>query len=108
MTNIRRYFKEGSLYFTTHVTYRRVHLLVEQSDALLDSIKRIKLDLPFETMAWVIFPDHFHMIINPMESDLSMIVKRIWLKFSASYRSTNQLKAGRLWQYRYWDHVIRN
>ncbi|MBU1320585.1 MAG: transposase [candidate division Zixibacteria bacterium] len=108
MTNIRRYFKEGQLYFTTHVTYERLPILVDYAGDLLRAFEYANGTLPHEMLAWVILPDHFHAIIDPKGSSLSAIIKLAKLKFSGSYRSAKHLKSGRVWQYRFWDHVIRS
>ena len=35
-------------------------------------------------------------------------MKEFKLKFSGLYRSRHHLNSGRIWQYRFWDHIIRN
>ena len=59
-------------------------------------------------IAWAILPDHMHMLIEPRSNNLSDLMKRLKQKFSGLYRSQYHLKSGRIWQYRYWDHIIRN
>ena len=108
MTNIRRHFREGDISFLTNVTYRRMPILVDNSDLLWQSVGDIESELPFELIAWVIMPDHFHVVIDPKGTDVPTLMQRIKLKFSAKYRSANGLKSGRLWQYRFWDHIIRD
>jgi len=58
--------------------------------------------------AWVILPDHFHLIIDPLAHSLSSIMQRIKLSFSAAYNKQFGLKSGRVWQHRFWDHIIRD
>jgi putative transposase len=62
----------------------------------------------FELIAWIFLPDHFHSIIYPHENTLSDIIRIFKQKFSGLYRSRHSLTRGRIWQYRFWDHVIRN
>ena len=108
MTNIRRFKNANQIYFLTHVTYKRNPILLINANLLFDAIKFVKSNINFVLIAWVILPDHFHLIIDPESNDISEIVKNIKLKFSGLYRSKNNLKSGRIWQYRFWDHVIRN
>ncbi|MBN1212958.1 MAG: transposase [candidate division Zixibacteria bacterium] len=108
MTNIRRFKNANQIYFLTHITYKRKPILLENVNLLWDAVKFVKSNINFEMTAWAILPDHFHMIIDPYNNDISEIVKKIKLKFSGLYRSKNNLKSGRLWQYRFWDHVIRD
>jgi putative transposase len=53
-------------------------------------------------------PDHFHVIINNREGELSNIMQRIKMSFAALYRQQAGIIRGRIWQNRFWDHIIRN
>jgi len=108
MTNIRRYPNEGNIYFLTHGTLDRQPILIANFDILWDSILRVKNDFTFDMMAWVILPDHFHVLIDPGHHDLSGLMKKVKLMFSGKYRTRHGLTGGRVWQYRFWDHIIRN
>ena len=108
MTNIRRYFKAGNIYFLTHVTYDRVPILVDQFDLLWQAIQSARKETPFEFIAWDVLPDHLHMIIDPLDNDLSSLMKRMKLTFSTNYRKRIGMRRGRAWQYRFWDHIIRD
>ena len=108
MTNIRRYYKEGQVYFITCVTHNRKRLLIRNIDLFWESISAVKKKLIFDILSWVIIPDHFHMIIDPKDSNLSDIVKRIKLSFSKKYSFEQKSITGHIWQYRFWDHIIRD
>ena len=58
--------------------------------------------------AWVILPDHFHLVLKPAEEQLDRYIHDLKLSFGAIYRRKHKLQSGRVWQSRYWDHVIRN
>jgi len=108
MTNIRRYFKKGNIYFLTHVTYNRIPILVQNIDLLWQAFQSMKNDFPFEMIGWVMLPDHFHIIIDPREDNLSNLMRRIKLSFSGNFRKRAGLTCGRVWQYRFWNHIIRD
>ena len=72
--------------------------------ALETTQKRVR----FEIIAWVILPDHVHLVIDPQEADLSNIMKRLKLAFAYSYRTEVGQYRGQVWQPRFWDHVIRD
>ena len=108
MSNIRRYFKKGNIYFLTHVTYQRQPILSENMDLLLNSLFKFTLKTPYNIIAWVILPEHFHVLIDPFDNNLSLLMRKIKLSFSSSYRKQTNLNSGRTWQYRFWDHVIRD
>lgn len=108
MTNIRRYFHEGNTYFLTHVTHNRTAVLVENSDLFWRAVEKTRRHAAFDLVAWVILPDHVHLLVDPKGNDLSLIMKRIKLSFSTNLRRKAGVIKGRLWQYRFWDHVIRD
>ncbi len=108
MTNIRRYFLSGNYYFMTHVTHNRAPILVEHFDILWAAICDIKNRYPFEIIAWCILPDHVHILINPGQTQISAVMRRIKLSFANRYRNRIGVKRGRIWQNRFWDHQIRN
>ena len=108
MTNIRRYDSYGRPVFSTHVTYRRQPVLVDNYDLLLESLLRTQRLVRFELIAWVVLPDHMHLLVDTGSGDLSGLMRRIKLSFSTFLRGRNAVRSGRAWQYRYWDHVIRD
>jgi putative transposase len=108
MTNIRRHKLPGQLYFTTHVTYNRLPILIDNVDLFWDAVNKSQVKDSFDLVAWVILPDHTHLLVDPRDGDLSEIVRRIKLSFSTMYRKRHNLKSGRVWQYRFWDRIMRD
>ena len=47
-------------------------------------------------------------MIDSGTGDLSYLMKRVKMKFAGLYRSRWKLKSGRIWQFRFWDHMIRD
>jgi REP element-mobilizing transposase RayT len=64
MTNIRRYWEFGSPCFMTHVTFDRKPLLIDNIDLWHKSIAFAKSLKLFNNIAWVILPDHLHLMID--------------------------------------------
>ncbi|MCD6162410.1 MAG: transposase [candidate division Zixibacteria bacterium] len=108
MSILKRYYNEGNIYFITCVTQNRERILIQHQSQLKDSIRKYKAELNFSIIAWVILPDHFHMIINPRDNNLSKLFNKIKLSFSKKFRYLSGVNKGRIWQSRFWDHVIRN
>ena len=48
------------------------------------------------------------MIINPKDNSLSILLNKIKLSFSKKFRYLSGVNKERIWQSRFWDHVIRN
>jgi putative transposase len=108
MSNLRRYDSCGKPYFITSVTHNRLPILSGNETTLLQSINDSQPRYSCTSIAWIILPDHFHLIIDINESDISQIMHYIKQSFSIKYRNQIDMSAGRFWQYRFWDHIIRN
>jgi len=108
MSNLRRYFKNADICFITNVTFQRKPILIENIDLLRQSIDNVKKKSTFNLIAWVILPDHFHFILDPKENDPTKILQRIKMSFGVLYRVKLNIRSGRIWQNRFWDHIIRN
>ncbi|MGZ8153369.1 MAG: REP-associated tyrosine transposase [Methylovulum sp.] len=123
MSNYRRVYVPGGLYFFTVKTFRNQHFLTDDDvrAALREGIELTRLSKPFDIVAWVLLPNHLHCIwrLPPDDADFSArwsIIKRTvtqccgerlnrpeWL--TARRRQRQQ---GTLWQHRFWDHLIRD
>jgi REP-associated tyrosine transposase len=118
MPNYRRAFVAGACWFFTHnLQDRRQALLVEKVDTLRRAFKETQKKYPFEIDAIVILPDHLHAVwtLPPDDSDFSTRWRLIKARFSRSLPKGENLSAVReargergIWQYRYWEHLIRN
>jgi REP element-mobilizing transposase RayT len=55
----------------------------------------------YDLMAWIIIPDHFHMIIDPKENNISDLMKKLKLKFAYQYRNAQKSHRATIWQSRF-------
>jgi putative transposase len=108
MSKLLRYFAPGHIYFVTSVTHNRAPILNEHADLFMHSIADLQDKIKFELNAWVVMPDHFHLVIDPINSSLDQVMKRLKLSFAFKYRERRRIQSGQVWQSRYWDHIIRN
>jgi len=100
MKTLRRFDLREVSYFITVVARDRQELLLDNIDIYWESWDGTSL------AAWVILPDHFHAILNVNEKSISEIVHRFKVKYSIRYRYRNG--SGKIWQNRFWDHILRN
>ncbi len=100
MKTLRRFNIKDSYYFITSVTHNRNNILTKDIDLFWDCWKQ---DVP---EAWVILPDHFHVVIKIKDENISKIMHRFKITFSRRFRDKHN--AGRVWQNRFWDHIIRD
>jgi putative transposase len=108
MSKLRRYPALGRPYFITNVTYDRRPILVDHVDLLEMVFDIAKKRIPFELLAWVILPDHFHLLLDAGEIDVSRILQTTKMSFASNYRKRLGQRSGRTWQNRFWDHIIRD
>ena len=108
MTNIRRYFKDGDIVFLTHITLNRQPILIDNFNLLWSSINSQQNQHNFDLIAWAILPDHFHILLEYKSDDISNLMRRIKLSFSSKYRKKYNIAKGRIWQFRFYDHIIRD
>jgi putative transposase len=108
MSNLRRYDSFGKPVFVTNVTYNRAPILADNEDLFWRGMENAKIKYPFDLIAWAIMPEHFHLLIAPGDIPISKIMHDFKLSFSAYYRNRNNMISGKIWQLRFWDHIIRD
>ncbi|MBN1211986.1 MAG: transposase [candidate division Zixibacteria bacterium] len=108
MSKLKRYYSSGRYYFITSVTHNRKRILVDNANLFKTTVDNIKQRVNFEMIAWVLMPDHFHVIIDPNKATPATNIKRVKLTFAYHYRKENQLYRAKVWQSRFWDHIIRD
>jgi len=108
--NIRRYY--GQIVFITQIVTDRKPIFAnpEMANLFKEVLRNVKLIHPFKMLAYVILPDHFHILIIPSDQcNFSKIMHSLKLNFTKTYKvKTNFTGTLNFWQKRFWDHVIRD
>lgn len=100
MKTLRRCIIENSCYFITNVTFGRKDLLLRDTDIFFTSWHVVR------PLAWIMMPEHFHVMINIGTESISDIMHEFKIRYSRNFRDS--FGPGRVWQNRFWDHVIRD
>lgn len=123
MPEYRRIKIKGGTYFFTVVTFGRQPILTHDQvrAALQEGIQEVRQSLPFIIDAWVLFPDHLHTIWTLPENDDNFASRWAIIKRTVSKRcdsldgiwgpegaSRSKRSESRIWQRRYWEHIIRD
>jgi len=123
MPEYRRLWIPGGTFFFTVVTYKRRPILCrdESRAALRKAITDTRINYPFETIAWVLLPNHLHCIwkLPEGDSDYSTRWRLIKARFSRTFDAPLESPSGpnasrerhaerHIWQRRFWEHGIRN
>ena len=123
MRDYRRWYVPGGTFFFTLVCYGRRPLFGDPSVCALlgDVLRELRDELPFESIAACLLPDHLHAIwqLPAGDSDYSGRWKEIKSRFTERWRagggtelpvSESRRKRGErgVWQRRFWEHTIQD
>ncbi|MEE4639363.1 MAG: transposase [Wenzhouxiangella sp.] len=110
MPRYRRYFSDGDWVFVTIVTADRRPWLgeVESKRMLLQTLRTVKRHFGYRHLAHVVLDDHLHwMLIADGSAGVSRLVSSLKLGVLQRRRSAG-LAWKRLWQPRFYDHILRD
>ncbi len=113
MPNFKRYYIPTSLIFITCVTQNRIHYLEGERNLAVfwSTLRNVQTLHPFHLFAYVILPDHFHWLLQLPEDkpDFSAILHSVKFNFTWNLKRELGIKTPlKVWQNRFWDHVIRD
>ena len=115
MADYRRVFVPGATYFfTLNLQDRRSDLLVRHIGALRESWSDMRRAWPVDTLAAVVLPDHMHLVLALPEGDanyparLRLFKSGFTRRLAEAEKSTGRKGERRVWQRRYWEHMIRD
>ncbi|MDZ4278244.1 MAG: transposase [Dehalococcoidia bacterium] len=100
----------GYPYFITFATHERQPILKDPAAArlLVDQLFALRGELGFLLLGYVVMPDHVHVVIVPhADAPLAKVMQFVKGRFARIYNGRSG-RAGRLWQPRYYEAVIRD
>ena len=110
MPDFRRYPNEGFPYFvTTNVKDGRALFLdAACCQVVLDCISHLRTGLRHQVHAYVLMPNHLHLITTPKEdSNISQVMHSLKLFTSRRIGDMLGLRGG-IWQARFYERALRN
>jgi REP element-mobilizing transposase RayT len=107
MSIYRRFPSRGQPSFVTTNTYKRAKLfsLAEACELLISIIYQVRAELQFMLLAFVIMPDHFHLVVLPPEDGPARMMQLIKGRFARSY-NLQAARDGPVWQSRYHERIL--
>ena len=122
MSEYRRAHIPGGTFFFTLATNKRQPILTEEPyrNALRLALNDVRGRLPFQSLAWVLLPDHLHTVWKLPETDNNFslrwsLIKQFVTRHCAERtnpmpisRSRQSRREGPIWQRRFWEHAIRD
>ena len=107
----------ATYFFTLNLANRNLSTLVDNIDALRESIRRVRTAHPFEIVAMVVLPEHLHTVwtLPPDDADFATRWALIKAGFSRRLPNNERISVSRkskgecgVWQRGYWEHLIRD
>ena len=77
MSEIRQFTSHANSYFVTCKTAKNNPLLIEHIDEFKEVLSQVHAETPFNIIAWVLLPDHFHMVLEIKEDSVSTLLHMI-------------------------------
>lgn len=108
--SLKHYHEKGNYYFITTITKDRDPIFTSpiNADLFITLLTYFKFKNNYNIIAFVIMPDHVHIVIQPLGEDtISDIMKNIKGSFSRYYNKLNN-SSGTVFQKGYYDTVIRD
>jgi putative transposase len=99
-----------------HVYFITIRALNLRSPFVLDGLNKLTLDVLREeqerrhcaVFTFCLMPDHLHFLISPTREGFSVLKFTDQYKGKATNRAWSAGWQGKLWQPRYYDHIVRN
>jgi len=108
MSILRRYNQIGLTYFITTVTKDRRPILTTDINLYYRAIEVAVRKFETTMLAWVVLPEHLHLVLHSESVDLSVFMKGFKRGYGMLYRQRFGKDCGAIWQLRFWDHIIRS
>ena len=103
----RRARQAGGVYFFTLAAHGRRPLLTQPRilEALFLAVAHVKANHPFLMPAYVVLPDHLHVLWRLPERDDDFSTRWRLIKH---FVTRHVPEHGKIWQNRFWEHLVRD
>ena len=107
---------DPALYATPNIVcFMTVRAYLEQSPFVRDELNRVVLDILRAEQArlkcfvytYCLMPDHLHFLVSPQQEGVSTLTFTDQFKGKTTNASWTAGWRGKLWQPRYFDHIVR-
>ena len=71
--------EKNTFHYVTTVTYNRVKIFSDETacQIFINCLVEVRRIHPLKLIGYVIMPDHAHLILNPLECDISLIMRKL-------------------------------
>lgn len=110
MGKLKRFYLPNHCYFVTAVIKDRKKLFVDENicSLILKDLKFYREKYQFLLHAYVIMPDHLHLLLSLKEKGNISMIMRDFKSHTAQAINKVLKRRGALWQEGFYEHVIRD
>jgi len=103
------YTVAGQVYFMTICAYlgQKPFVRGDLNRLIIDTLREEQERQHCVVYAYCLMPDHLHFLVSPVEHGISVLQFTDQFKGKATNRSWSVGWRGKLWQPRYYDHIVR-
>lgn len=102
------YSSERAYFITICTRGKNIYFKVKEfADRIIASLMAYRDKLKFRVYVYCLMPDHLHLLINPADSGKSIPMIIGGFKSITSMVAWTKGIKGKLWQGRYYDHILR-
>jgi len=107
MSRLRRIEQSYRYFFvTTNLAENILSFSSEERASVLNELRAIRASHDFLLLAYVVMPDHVHLMIYPKESTLTGLVRDFKRRTTRSINNSRHT-IGPIWQSRFFDFICR-
>jgi putative transposase len=98
----------GSVYFVTWRLHKsQKKLAAAEREMIVSTLKHFE-GQRFDLFAYVVMPDHVHVLVKPYNGYLLHEIVHSWKSYSAYMVQRECSREGRIWQEDYFDRIMRD
>ena len=98
----------GAVYFVTwRLEKSQSFLSAIESEIIASAIKNFDRQR-YDLMAYVVMPNHVHILVRPYDRYLPQDLVHSWKSFTAYKLQRQHGRQGRIWQKDYFDRIVRD
>ncbi len=71
--------EQNLVHYVTGITFRRVPVFRDSamSSLFIEALSETRIKDPFKLIGYVVMPDHFHLLINPIDLNITEVVGKL-------------------------------
>jgi REP element-mobilizing transposase RayT len=108
MSRLRRIEEQDRFFFvTTNLSKKVADLSPSERTLVLETLGRCRVNMRFKIFAYVVMPDHAHLMLEPATNTLTSVMREFKSKTGLLLNERRRTR-GPIWQTRFFDFICRS